>query len=62
MTTAIFSKFFLKMIPKRNHYFGCLFAIIGILIVGASNIIFSPKNEDGDADAVTNNLFRNWRF
>ena len=59
VTTAIFSKFFLKMIPKRNHYFGCCFAILGILIVGASNIIFSPKSDEGDADAVNYLVFRN---
>ena len=40
------------MVPKRNHYFGCMFAILGILIVGASNIIFAPKDDDSGADAV----------
>lgn len=62
VTTAIFSKFFLRMVPKRNHYFGCAFAILGILIVGASNIIFSPKSDEGDADSVIYSPFRNWPF
>ena len=41
VTTAVFSKFFLKMVPKKNHYFGCAFAILGIIIVGISNVVFA---------------------
>ena len=52
MTTAVFSKFFLKMVPKRNHYFGCLFAIIGIAIVGVSNVVFAEHSDDSGSDAV----------
>lgn len=39
---AIVSKVFLKMELKNYHYFGCVLAIIGVAIVGASNFLF-PK-------------------
>ena len=59
VTTAIFSYFFLKMKVKRNHYFGCGFAIIGILIVGASNVIFASSG-GSTGDSVSHCLRRNW--
>ena len=52
VTTAIFSKFFLKMVPRRNHYFGCLFDIIGIAIVGVSSVVFAEHSDDSGSDAV----------
>jgi|JI6StandDraft_1071083.scaffolds.fasta_scaffold11106_5 hypothetical protein len=36
---------------RRNHYVGCLIAIIGILLVGVSNVVFAPKSSSSDADA-----------
>jgi hypothetical protein len=37
---------------RRYHLSGCLFAIIGILIVGASNVIFADHSGSGGDDAV----------
>lgn len=51
MTTAILSKFVLKMQLKRNHYTGCLIAIIGILLVGVSNVVFAPHSSSSDTDS-----------
>jgi drug/metabolite transporter (DMT)-like permease len=44
VTTAIFSYFILKMKIRRFHFFGCILSLIGILIVGASNLIYASSN------------------
>jgi hypothetical protein len=41
---------------KRFHYLGCSIAIIGILVVGASNVIFADNSGGGDNDAVLINI------
>jgi drug/metabolite transporter (DMT)-like permease len=55
VTTAIFSRFFLQMRPRKNHYFGCAFAILGIIIVGISNVAFAEKSSSSESDTV--NIF-----
>lgn len=47
VTTFIFSTIFLKMKAQRNQVFGSIFALIGVLIVGASSLIFSSSSESG---------------
>lgn len=62
ITTAIFSYMLFKKRIKRNHISGCTLALIGITIVGASNLIFSSSSST-DADVVIHlNLFRVLRF
>lgn len=49
ITTAIFSYLLLKKKIKRNHVAGCIFALIGVTIVGGANLYFSNTssfNED----------------
>jgi drug/metabolite transporter (DMT)-like permease len=47
VTTFIFSIIFLKMKAQRNQIFGSIFALIGVLIVGASSLIFSSSSDSG---------------
>jgi drug/metabolite transporter (DMT)-like permease len=44
ITTAIFSYMLMKKKIKRNHICGCVLALVGILIVGASNLIFNSSS------------------
>lgn len=52
ITTAIFSYMLFKKRIKRNHISGCTLALIGITIVGASNLIFSSSSAS-DQDVVS---------
>ena len=47
VTTFIFSIIFLKMKAQRNQIFGSIFALIGVLIVGASSLNFSTSSDSG---------------
>lgn len=51
ITTFIFSVTFLKMKAQINQIAGSVLALVGVLIVGASTIMFSDSGDSG-ADAV----------
>lgn len=52
ITTFIFSITFLKMKAQINQIAGSVLALVGVLIVGASTIMFSDSSDSG-ADAVS---------
>jgi drug/metabolite transporter (DMT)-like permease len=47
VTTFIFSIVFLKKKVKKYQIAGSAFALIGVFIVGLSNMIFSDSSESG---------------
>jgi drug/metabolite transporter (DMT)-like permease len=47
VTTFIFSIIFLKMKAQRNQVAGSALALVGVLIVGASSLIFSSASSSG---------------
>ena len=58
VTTFIFSILFLKAKVQRHQVAGSALALIGVTIVGASNMIFS-SGDSGASDAVCiTNIFR----
>lgn len=44
-TTFLFSLVFLKMSAQRHQIFGSLLTVVGILIVGASNLLMASSND-----------------
>ncbi len=54
VTTFIFSMIFLKMKAQRNQVAGSAMALIGILIVGASSLLFA---ESGSSSTDTVHLY-----
>ena len=55
VTTFLFSILFLKSKVKKSQIVGSLFALIGVTIVGASNMIFTSSGS-GSTDKVYFNL------
>ena len=51
VTTFIFSIVFLKSKVEKNQILGAALALIGVLIVGTSNMIYASSSS-GAADAV----------
>jgi drug/metabolite transporter (DMT)-like permease len=51
VTTFIFSIFFLKIKVVKNQILGAALALVGVLIVGISNIAFADP-DDGGTDPV----------
>ena len=51
VTTFLFSVIFLKSKVEKNQVLGATLALVGVMIVGASNMIFSGGSSGG-ADAV----------
>jgi drug/metabolite transporter (DMT)-like permease len=54
VTTLMFSVIFLKSRVMRNQIFGAGFVLLGVMIVGLSNILFKDSSSDG-ASPVTFN-------
>jgi drug/metabolite transporter (DMT)-like permease len=46
ITTAIFSKILINMVLKSYHIIGCLLTVIGVTIVGMSDIVFGTHSND----------------
>jgi drug/metabolite transporter (DMT)-like permease len=46
ITTAIFSKILINMVLKSYHLIGCLLTVIGVTIVGMSDIVFGTHSND----------------
>lgn len=61
VTTFIFSITFLKVKIERNMVIGSALALVGVTVVGASNMIFSGSGS-GASDAVFIFLFRVFRY
>lgn len=57
VTTFLFSLVFLKMKAQRNQVAGSVLALVGVLIVGASSLLFAESSDDG-GDTVIVGLFR----
>lgn len=51
VTTLIFSIIFLKAKVMKNQIMGAGLVLIGVMIVGLSNMVFSDHSDDG-ANAV----------
>lgn len=51
ITTAIFSRYFLKTKVQRYQLVGCALAFVGVFVVGLSNMLFKSNNST-DASAV----------
>lgn len=49
VTTFLFSIFFLRIKVKKNQIIGSALALIGVLIVGISNMAFSGGSSSADA-------------
>ncbi len=47
VTTFIFSLIFLKMKAQRNQISGSILALIGVIIVGASSLLFADNSDSG---------------
>ena len=60
VTTFILSIFFLKIKVQRKQIAGSSLALIGVLIVGASSLIFSSSSSSG-SDAVLFLLLRGFK-
>jgi drug/metabolite transporter (DMT)-like permease len=52
VTTFIFSMIFLKMKAKKNQVAGSVFALIGVLIVGASSLAFADSSSSGSGAVI----------
>jgi drug/metabolite transporter (DMT)-like permease len=52
VTTLIFSVIFLKSKVMKNQLAGAGLALIGVMVVGLSNMVFKDQSSDG-ASAVT---------
>lgn len=50
ITTAIFSRYFLKTKVQRYQLVGCALAFVGVFVVGLSNMLFKSNNST-DASA-----------
>lgn len=61
VTTFLFSIFFLKMKAQRNQVAGSVLALVGVLIVGASSLLFADSSGDG-GDSVISVSFRVCKF
>ena len=57
VTTFIFSIFFLKIRIRKYQIAGSVLALVGVVIVGASNILFSDSSS-GSSSVVHIKLFR----
>lgn len=57
VTTLIFSIIFLKAKVMKNQIMGAGLVLIGVMIVGLSNMVFKDSSSDG-ASAVFLVLFR----
>ena len=62
VTTFIFSIFFLKVKIERNMIIGSAMALIGVTVVGASNMAFSDSGSDSSNDAVNIHSLRDCRL
>lgn len=51
VTTLIFSIIFLKAKVMKNQIMGAGLVLVGVMIVGLSNMVFKDENDDG-ASAV----------
>ena len=54
VTTLIFSIIFLKVKVSKNQLAGSALVLLGVFIVGLSNMIFKEKSGDGSSEV---NLF-----
>lgn len=61
ITTAIFSYVLLKNKIQRNHISGCVLALVGILIVGSSNLIFNGSGASSSETVLIANKLRHCR-
>ena len=61
ITTAIFSYVLLKKKIQRNHISGCVLALVGILIVGSSNLIFNGSGASSSETVLIANKLRHCR-
>lgn len=59
-TTFLFTVIYLKQRAKRNQMLGSLITVVGVLVVGAANLIFGT-NGSGDSNTVKVCLFRHWK-
>lgn len=50
-TTFLFTVIYLKQKARRNQIFGSLLTVIGVLIVGGANVIYSGSSS-GSSSAV----------
>ncbi len=48
-TTFLFSVFFLKNKPKKNQIVGSILAVMGVIIVGISNVIYGSHSKGSDS-------------
>ena len=47
-TTFIFSTFFLKNKAKKNQIIGSILALLGVIIVGVSNVIYTSHSKSSN--------------
>lgn len=52
LTTALFSYTYLKIKPTRQKIAGCIFVLIGLIIVGIVNILMSNDSKDQKAETL----------
>lgn len=57
VTTLIFSIIFLKAKVMKNQIYGSALVLVGVMVVGLSNMVFKDDSEDG-ASAVKNFLIK----
>jgi drug/metabolite transporter (DMT)-like permease len=50
-TTLLFSILYLKNRPKRSQIIGCCIAVLGIMVVGVSNVLYS-NNPKGSGSVI----------
>jgi drug/metabolite transporter (DMT)-like permease len=60
VATFVLSICFLKMKVKLNHIIGCALALVGILIVGATGLLFSDEGA-GNGTPVRHAILRDSR-
>lgn len=59
-TTFLFTVIYLKQRAKRNQMLGSLITVIGVLVVGAANLIFGATGS-GDSNTVNVCICRHWK-
>ena len=52
-TTFLFSIFYLKNKSKRNQIWGSILAILGVIVVGISNVIYSKSSQPNENVLMT---------
>lgn len=58
VTCFFFTVVFLKVAATKHQIFGSVFTVVGIMVVGASNIIFSDSSESSSSSSTVQTLFK----